>query len=50
LILEIVSLAMQKVFNLMQPHLSVLILLSWAIGVLFRKFLLMPISSSVFLL
>jgi hypothetical protein len=35
-----VSFAMQKLFNLMHSHLSILTLISWAIGVLFRKSLL----------
>jgi hypothetical protein len=38
-----------EVFNLMQSHLLMLALLFWAVGVLCRKSLPMPVSSSVFL-
>jgi hypothetical protein len=37
LILIIVSFAGQKLFNLIQFHLSILALITWAIGVLFKK-------------
>jgi hypothetical protein len=37
-----------EIFNLMQSHLSILDLISWAIGVFFRNSLPVPISSSVF--
>jgi hypothetical protein len=43
------SWCLQKLLNLMQSHLSVPALISWVIGVLFRKFLAISISSSVFL-
>jgi hypothetical protein len=39
---------LEELLNLMQFHLSILAFISWTIGVLFRKWLLMPISSSVF--
>jgi hypothetical protein len=39
-----VSFAVQKVCNLMWSHLSILIIISWAIGILFRKLLSMPTS------
>jgi hypothetical protein len=39
LILRIVSFAVQKLFHLVQPHLSSLGVISWAIDILFRKLL-----------
>jgi hypothetical protein len=48
LILVIVSLAVQKLFNSIQSHLSILASISWAIGVLFRKLLSKSISSSAY--
>jgi hypothetical protein len=38
----------QKPLNLMKSHLSILAIISWAVGVLFRKLLSMPIYWSVF--
>jgi hypothetical protein len=35
--LILVCFAVQKPFNLMQSHLSILALISWAIGILFKK-------------
>jgi hypothetical protein len=36
-IVIIVSFAAQKLVNLMQSHLLILALISWTVGVLFRK-------------
>jgi hypothetical protein len=37
LILVISSFAVQKLYNMIQSHLSILVLISWAIGVLFKR-------------
>jgi hypothetical protein len=46
--LETVSFVVQKLFNFMNSHLSILSLSCWAAGVLLRKSLLIPISYRVF--
>jgi hypothetical protein len=46
--LETFSFVVQKLFNLMKSHLSILSLSCWAAGVLLRKSLPIPISSRVF--
>jgi hypothetical protein len=43
-----ISFVVQKLFNFMLSHLSILSLSCWAIWVTFRKSLHMPINSSVF--
>jgi hypothetical protein len=47
---ETISLVVQKLFNFIQSHLSILSLSSWTIWVLLRKPLPMFINSAVFLL
>jgi hypothetical protein len=47
--LETISFVVQKLFNFMMSHLSILSLSCWAAGVLLRKSLHIPISSRVFL-
>jgi hypothetical protein len=47
-ILVTVSFAVQKLFSLMQSHLSILSLNCWAIRVLFMKLFPMPLCSSAF--
>jgi hypothetical protein len=46
--LETISFVVQKLFNFMKSHLSILSLSCWAAGILLRKFLPIPISSRVF--
>jgi hypothetical protein len=46
--LETISFVVQKLFNFMKSHLSILYLSCWAAGVLVRKSLPIPISSRVF--
>jgi hypothetical protein len=47
--LVIVSFAVQKLFNLMPSYLSIIaIIISWAIGILFRMSLPIPMPCSVF--
>jgi hypothetical protein len=46
--LVIVSFVVQKPSKLMQLHLAILTITSWAIRVLFRKSLSMPVSWSIF--
>jgi hypothetical protein len=46
--LETISFAVQKLFNFMKSHLSILSLSCWAAGVLLREPLPIPISSRVF--
>jgi hypothetical protein len=49
-ILIIVFFAMQRHFDLIQCHFSVLSLISWAFGALFTKSFPMPVSSSALLM
>jgi hypothetical protein len=46
--LETISFVMQKLFNFMKSHFSILCLSCWVAGVLLRKTLPIPISSRVF--
>jgi hypothetical protein len=46
--LENISFVVQKIFNFMTSHLSILSLSCWAAAVLLRKSLTIPISSRVF--
>jgi hypothetical protein len=46
--LETISFVVQKLFNFMKPHLSILSLSCWAAGVVLRKSLPIPVSSRVF--
>jgi hypothetical protein len=46
--LQTISFIVQKLFNFMKSHLSILSLSCWAAGVLLRKSLPIPISSRVF--
>jgi hypothetical protein len=46
--LETISFVVQKPFNFMKSHLSILSLSCWAAGILLRKSLPIPISSRVF--
>jgi hypothetical protein len=46
--LENISFIVQKLFNFMKSHLSILSLSCWTAGVLLRKSLPIPISSRVF--
>ena len=48
-VLLTVSFALQKLFNFMRSHLSIVDLRAWAIGVLFRKFSPVLMSSRLFL-
>jgi hypothetical protein len=45
--LETISFVVQKIFNFMKSHLSILSLNCWAAGVLLRKSLSIPITSRV---
>jgi hypothetical protein len=46
--LDTISFAVQKLFNFMKSHFSILALSCWAAGVLLRKALPIPISYRVF--